>query len=44
MILTALAMYLNTVHGASFDYFLTILGDLVLGSLIFIKIGKWRKQ
>lgn len=40
MILTALAMYLNTVHGSSFDYLLTILRDLALGSLTFIKIGK----
>lgn len=40
MILTALAMYLNTVHGGSFNYFLTIIGDLALGSLTFIKIGK----
>ncbi len=40
MILTALAMYLNTVHGGSFDYFLTIMGDLALGSLTLIMYAK----
>lgn len=34
MILTAMAMYLNTVHSAGFDYLITFIGDMILLSLI----------
>lgn len=30
MILTAMAMYLNTVHGAKFEYVITVIGDIIL--------------
>ena len=31
-------MYLNTVHGAKFDYFFTFLGDVALCSIISASI------
>lgn len=34
MILTAMAMYLNTVYGSNFDYLITFIGDMLLISLI----------
>ena len=34
MIITATAMYLNIVYGASFDYFITIIGDIILCAII----------
>jgi len=34
MIITAMAMYLNTVEGSSFSYLITFIGDMVLISLI----------
>ena len=36
MILTAMAMYLNTVHSASFDYWITFIGDMILAGCISI--------
>jgi len=34
MILTVMAMYLNIVHGSTFDYVLTFIGDVFLLSCI----------
>ena len=36
MIITAMAMYLNTVHSASFDYLITFIGDVILMGCISI--------
>ena len=37
MIITAIAMYLNVVHEANFNYIITFIGDIILLSCISIE-------
>ena len=39
MIITGVAMYLNTVYGASFDYLTTFIGDMILCGIVSASIN-----
>lgn len=44
MILTAMAMYLNIVHGANFSYIPQIIGDIILCQCVSSSVSNYFKD